>query len=374
MEEECREFAKRGYIAASIDYRLGWVNGDENLQGCNPGFCFTTACGTIDANNCRKIYADSNQFALYRALQDAHAAMRYIVHYASQLNIDTRYLYIGGHSAGSVAAVNLTYVNAAELSAVLPGPASVLGNLDTAGNPYTDVFKIAGLYNNWGAVLDTTLITGNVNRIPMIAFHGSDDPVVPYGRANFLSCKHYDSSYGSYMIYKRLTNLYPGLPVELFSCKGGHGIFEENDAEGLYRIQKAICFFRNAKQGSTTTSLVERQETDNNITVDSLRVWFPLNCGSGTFAKIAGTTYEDHASIGTDQDNSIVCSYTLSAEKQVDINVFDMTGRKISAFKTKQAKGTYTYRTVPVMMPGVYIVTVNFNGERVAVQKISIGR
>jgi prepilin-type processing-associated H-X9-DG protein len=41
-------------------------------------------------------------FETYRALQDASAAMRFIVHFADNLNIDTNYLYIDGHSAGSI--------------------------------------------------------------------------------------------------------------------------------------------------------------------------------------------------------------------------------------------------------------------------------
>lgn len=373
MAPECIEFAKRGYIAATIDYRLGWVNGDEDLQNCNTGFCFNTGscANNIDNNNCRPIYTDSNKFAVYRSLQDVHAAMRFIAHYASQLNIDTRYLYIGGQSAGSVAAVNIAYVNAAELSTALPGAASVLGKLDTAGNTFTDAFKIAGVYNNWGAVLDTSLITGTANRIPMIAFHGSDDGVVPYAHANFLSCPYYDSSYGSKLIYKRLTHQYPGLPVQLFSCVGGHGIFKDGD-KAKYRILKAICFFRNAKLGNTDTVLVQRPEFEDDIPLDSLEKWFPLQCGSGSKARyVQQQVLEDEATLSV-QGNSIYSVYTVQQQSRIEIVITDIMGRRISQDVFSKPAGSYSYLSAPVETPGIYIATVLINGRRVAVQKVPV--
>ncbi len=375
MASECIEFAQRGYVAATIDYRLGWVPGDQQTGNCNGDrFCYPDSCAELDKNTCKAIYKDSNQFAVYRAIQDAHAALRFIVHYASQLNIDVNSIYIGGQSAGAVTAVNLAYVSQSEINSRYPNIMPVLGRIDTAGNSFTNDFTISGVYNNWGAVMDTTFINGTVNRIPMIAFHGWNDNVVPYVKANFLSCSFFDSSCGSYAIYKRLTRKYPNLPVELFSDKGGHGILQGGGGISLYRVQKAVCFFRNAKMGGTDTNFVQRPEADNTITLSQLQTWFPLNCGIiSTARKLNPAVYEDEANIATGPGNTVVCHYTLSAEKQVEINVFDMTGRKVNTFKTTQPAGQYTYQSDAITMPGVYVAVVSINGLRTAAQKVSVG-
>src|SRR5436853_6282152 len=66
MTTDCIEFAKRGYIAATIDYRLGWVPGDEKTTCSN--FCLTDACVSLKADSCKTIYSDSANFAFYRAM------------------------------------------------------------------------------------------------------------------------------------------------------------------------------------------------------------------------------------------------------------------------------------------------------------------
>jgi carboxylesterase type B len=128
LNEECLEFAKRGYVAATIDYRLGWVKGDEK-QTCSNSFCFNAECSVPQGDSCKVEYKDSLSFAIYRALQDASAAMRFITHYANKLHIDTGYLYIGGHSAGSIIALNICYTNQLELNRIMPSANLMLGRL-----------------------------------------------------------------------------------------------------------------------------------------------------------------------------------------------------------------------------------------------------
>ncbi|XZF14305.1 T9SS type A sorting domain-containing protein [Chitinophagaceae bacterium MMS25-I14] len=372
MDTEALHFAQRGFVVASIDYRLGWVGKDDTLLICNGGeFCFKNDC-YVDNDNCESKYADSNQFAVYRAMQDAHAAMRFVTHYADQLHIDTRYMFIGGQSAGSVAAMNLAYLNQAEINTAMPNVVAGLGNIDTVGNSFTDTFKIAGIYNNWGAVLDTSYISGNADKIPMIAFHGSNDQVVPYNKGKFLSCKYYNTSCGSRAAYLALRSKFPGLSAELFSCKGGHGILLDN-GKPLYRVEKAVCFFRNVVAGTQVDTIVERTENDNVITVSDLQTWFPLDCNrAGTsLARKAALSYDDAVRIAA-QANSILCSYTLSEEKNVSIRVYDMTGRMVSSYAAIQPAGEHEYKTGTIDMPGIYIISVAYNGGYIATQKVVI--
>jgi hypothetical protein len=100
---------------------------------------------------------DSLNFAMYRALQDA--AMRFIVHYAVNLNIDTNFLYIGGYQRRrAIISANICYMNQQELNLAIPGAYTVLGPRNLSGNSFTDLYKIAGLFNKLGCVYDTIYI------------------------------------------------------------------------------------------------------------------------------------------------------------------------------------------------------------------------
>ncbi len=109
----CTNFAKRGFVAVAIDYRLG----KETVTPC---------ADTL-----------SQEKAVYRAQQDAHAAMRYMVANATTYKIDTSWIFAGGYSAGAGTANALVYNSQAELNLIYPGIVSALGNINNSGNaPY----------------------------------------------------------------------------------------------------------------------------------------------------------------------------------------------------------------------------------------------
>lgn len=281
MNNECLEFAKRGYIAATINYRVGWVAGDEQMK-CN-NFCITDKCAQRESNICKSMYADSLDFAVYRAVQDASAALRFIVHYASKFSIDTNSIYIGGYSAGSIIASNICYMNQSDFNKIMPKATLVLGPLNSYGNGFTDKYKISGFYNNWGSIKDTALIKGDKDKIPMIAFHGIDDNIVSFIKGPTLGCKNASLGYGfgSCSIYYRLVNNYPDMPVELYAAYGGHGIFNndpETDPKSLYRIQKAICFFNRVRNNDKRKSYVYIDKYDYDISYNELILISPVKC------------------------------------------------------------------------------------------------
>lgn len=281
IANECMEFAKRGYVVAAIDYRLGWVPGDEK-KFCK-GFCFDGACNIVLTSPCRKGLSDSLDFAVYRSIQDADAAMRYVAHYADNFNVDKRYFYVGGYSAGAITAVNLSYMNQKDLNAIIPKAKQKLGLYNTYGNSFTDKYKIAGLFNNWGGIKDTAYIKTTGDRVPMIAFHGIDDSIVPLEKNYPFNCANgaYGTFSGSKLIYERLIHKYPGIPVEVYVAYGKHGIFEENpatDQKALYRIQKAICFFNRVRNGDKTQKYVEIDKNEDDITYEELIQTSPVEC------------------------------------------------------------------------------------------------
>ena len=77
MAKLCKQMADSGFVAVTIDYRVGW-NAMSAMGGCK----------TLDAN--------SLILANYRAIQDAHAAMRFLTANADKYQVDTKWLFIGG--------------------------------------------------------------------------------------------------------------------------------------------------------------------------------------------------------------------------------------------------------------------------------------
>ncbi|NUO00683.1 MAG: alpha/beta hydrolase, partial [Saprospiraceae bacterium] len=86
----CHQMAQRGYVVASISYRL-----------------------SITANIlCWNAELDETKFlrAFYRAMQDAKAAVRYFRANAAQWRIDPDQIFAAGHSAGAFTALGLAYL------------------------------------------------------------------------------------------------------------------------------------------------------------------------------------------------------------------------------------------------------------------------
>lgn len=191
--------AKRGYLVASIDYRLGF-----------------------------KLIPSDIELSAYRAMQDANAALRFLAHNAKGLGIDPNQVYIGGTSAGAVASLNTAFMKNDErperiMEAGLEGK---LGKIEESGNKYTEAFTIKAVVNMWGAVSDVNIIDRDEN-ISVLSIHGTADEIVPfendYPFRNSLMINRLvmDKMYGSKPIHDRLQIL--GIRNRLVSLEGlGH--------------------------------------------------------------------------------------------------------------------------------------------------------
>ena len=218
MDGYCMDFAQRGFVAVAIDYRLG----KETTLPCSDTL--------------------SQEKAVYRAVQDAKAAMRYMVANAAFYKIDTTWLFAGGYSAGAGTANAMVYNSTAELQQVYPSIVASLGNVNTSGNSLTNTFTIKGIFNNWGGVSSDFF---DINEaVPTISFHGGNDGVVPVDSAIDVTCfttNHY--IYGSHALYTKLTaaGICSDLTVKL---NGGHGIYDGTAAGRIMRDSRATCFFK----------------------------------------------------------------------------------------------------------------------------------
>ena len=191
----CRHLTSMGYVTASIDYRIGFL----------PTMASIGRAG-------------------YRAVQDAHAAMRFLVSHQDEYGIDTSMLFVGGCSAGAITTLNLAFMTNETRpeytysSFLTPD----LGSIDTCGNSIRCNFRIKGIIDMWGAMPDTALMRNR--NIPILAFHGDADDIVPYdfdypfGVAGVLKTMLVEKMYGSSCIVDRAIKL--GHKAQLVTFSG----------------------------------------------------------------------------------------------------------------------------------------------------------
>ncbi len=158
----CTDFAKMGYVAASIEYRLG---------ASDPGqFLPTPASATR---------------AVWRGYHDARAAIRFfrksVVEEGNPYGINPDKIFISGVSAGGFIALHVGYLNSEDefpegVDSNFPGiDEDIEGN---SGNPgYSS--EVAGVLNIAGAIGDTAWM--QATEPPIVSFHGDEDGTVPYG-------------------------------------------------------------------------------------------------------------------------------------------------------------------------------------------------
>jgi poly(3-hydroxybutyrate) depolymerase len=150
-------FAKKGYVASSIQYRL-----DTGLMNTKP----LIALGIAE----------------FRGMQDAKAAVRFLRAHKADYKIDDTKIFMGGCSAGAMISLEVAFLDASEIPSFID-TAKVGGIEGNSGTPGVSS-AINGVISNWGAVQDSTWLFND--RIPVICFAGTADPQLPYDKnANF---------------------------------------------------------------------------------------------------------------------------------------------------------------------------------------------
>lgn len=248
VEEYCYEMAKRGFVVFSIDYRK----------------CFNT------------VSTPSIERAVYRAVQDMNAAIRWVKTHADIYRVDSNMVFSGGNSAGSIMAIFNAYGEEDERVAV---PSTYnepdMGCMNCSGNSFIASPKPRAILNYWGATLDTNIIeTGDQ---PMLSMHGNADNAVPFDYGVPFSYPAFPPVYGSMHIDARLEHL--GIPHQLYVFEGmGHEPWL-TDAAQLDTIVNISCRFlfehflkpptpiiegpQNACLGDTVTYQVTNADSNN---------------------------------------------------------------------------------------------------------------
>lgn len=237
----CRHLSSMGYVVISPNYRIGFQPDLESIERTG-----------------------------YMALQDAHAAMRYVVAHRNEFRIDTTMLMAGGCSAGAITALNLAYMDddfRPESSYGKGRKVPDLGPINSSGNKLRQTFSIKAVIDMWGAVYDIRMLDGK--DIPIQAFHGDQDKIVPYDHdypfqaAGPLKKVFFHRMFGSSWIVDRA--LANGTQAELHTFKGyGHSPhIDENDSinDIFHYIQEHMSSF--CYQIATTPRPTLRSSSDD---------------------------------------------------------------------------------------------------------------
>jgi alpha/beta superfamily hydrolase len=160
----CKDFARLGYVAASIEYRIGM----SNFPFPGPG------------------QSDATE-AVLRAVQDAKAAIRYfrkdVAENGNTYKIDTANIFMAGVSAGGFVALQLAYLDQeSEIPTyVNMNNTGLGGGLQGLSGNLGYSSKVKAIINVAGAIGDTSWI--KPGDIPVYSLHGTNDGTVPFNTA-----------------------------------------------------------------------------------------------------------------------------------------------------------------------------------------------
>ncbi len=183
----CDSFARKGFVTVTLEYRKGFMP--------------WSSC--------------SAERAVYRAIQDAKAAVRFFKFFASTYGIDTTKIFFGGTSAGGYMALHTAYVDKeSERPACSYAQlfAPDLGCLDCEGNNYPNSSSIFAALDYWGGLGDT-LFMETASDPPVLMMHSPYDDVVPFLYDHPFGLPTLPKSFGAYYIAQRARNL--GIDHEL---------------------------------------------------------------------------------------------------------------------------------------------------------------
>lgn len=200
----CQYFASLGYVAVSINYRLGF-------------------------------HARKKEFreAELRALEDADAALEYLLG-REDLRIDPECVFAAGTSAGAITALNLAFRLYGDKPMEKVSPRLPAG------------FHIRAVANLWGSVHDLSVLENA--QAPILSFQSTADPVMPYDRGypvGWAGKLFSDPMYGTHAVHEKALEL--GLRAEHHPCPEPRHRLHLDDAleytQRFYEIRDAMVMF-----------------------------------------------------------------------------------------------------------------------------------
>lgn len=193
----CKEMATRGYVAASVEYRLG-VHPMSNYTPY--AFC-NDLLNPAGINKCIYVTDTLETFrAGYRAVQDVKGAIRFLKNRHELDSTDVNNVFVGGASAGAITSLYVAYTDASypvpsfareledapnpdsDLASCVPNPKSRkrpdLGQVE--GTLHQDGFdaSVRGIVTFFGGMYELDQLEG-ADKPVLYIYHRTDDLIVP---------------------------------------------------------------------------------------------------------------------------------------------------------------------------------------------------
>lgn len=214
-------FASRGYVVASVNYRLGFK---KNLA--------------------------SVKRAGFYAVQDVDAAIRYIIHNKEIYGVDPNRVFLAGTSAGGITALNVAFMGDEDI----PSEASDEGGINAINSDFKEPYSIRAVGNMWGAVNELSIL--DKASASVISFHNLGDPIVPCGEGRpfkkvLLNWLVFPPMYGSKKITEYLGE--QRATFKSYHLPNRHSLHYDEDESGnfilsprFYEMDSLMCdFFSN---------------------------------------------------------------------------------------------------------------------------------
>ena len=315
MAQTCIDFAKKGYVAATIDYRL-W---NILLQGVPDSLeMFENAV---------------------RAVSDMRAAIRYFRQDAAtnnQFRIDSDFIFAGGVSAGAFTAIHVGHLDADD---VLPDYAETIVNRnggiegdtgDSLNMQYSS--DVQAVINMSGALHKKEWM--DADDPPFISYHGTSDLVVPYEHGNVILLGfRFMSVDGSGLLKERADEV--GVDNYLLSVPGGG--HEDIYTSPTYDSER-IEFFLNG----------------HNFLHNILCGAFVLDTDDpDMLSKMVDVYPNPSSNLMTLDIGEINAAY--------DVRVYDQLGRQVSAYDNQREQTVELERAE--IGSGIYFVEISFRDQ-----------
>ena len=170
-------FSSRGWVFVSVNYRLRDNFGTTPQEWVS----FSEVLPTEDVR--------SQFLAIYPAIRDAKAALRFLVANAGQYKINTDYITVGGGSAGAISSVAL---GVSELEDYKDELDPIIDPTTTVNNP-TQTYEVHSIIDLWGSDLAVDALESiyGLERFdssdpPIMIVHGTQDTTVLFTEAEDL--------------------------------------------------------------------------------------------------------------------------------------------------------------------------------------------
>ena len=200
LVEWCRYFASLGYVVSSVDYRQGYRRNEKDTDE-----------------------------AMFRALKDANAAVRFLLKRDSLL-IHSDRIFAAGADAGAITAMNLAFMREENMPVVMTEQGD---SLVVTRQQLLRGFDVRAVANLWGAVPDTAILRNA--KIPVISFQSKEDTEIPFwtGRPFEKENEKPDDSFDFLRsIFESIVSIFvPEVERHVFREMYGAGVLHAYDGE-----------------------------------------------------------------------------------------------------------------------------------------------